>query len=184
MINILTQTMPQRVTINGISYRVNTDFRIWIKAIDIIERYPPKISTVLLTPICYTDTPKEASDAFEGILSFLNADKTEKEDTGKKVIDFDKDSSYIFSAFYAQYGIDLSVENMHYYKFRALLSGLCGDHMLLKIINIRSMDLSEIKDTEMRKRYATLKNMFKLENESDDPGECLFGIVKGGEDDG
>lgn len=181
MINIIAQTMPHRIIIGGKSYRVHTDFRIWLKAISVISKYPPDICAALLTPICYIDIPKDASDAFEGIISFLNYDETKSAKKGIKVIDFDIDSSYIFSAFYAQYGIDLSTEKIHYYKFCALLSGLCGEHILLKIINIRSMDLSEIKDTETRKKYAALKKVFSLGYENINPGECIFDIMKGGE---
>ncbi len=184
MINIITQTLPQRVVIGGKSYRVHTDFRIWLKAISVINKYSPDICAALLTPICYIDIPNDASEALCGIVSFLNYDETKPVKKGGNVIDFDIDSSYIFSAFYAQYGIDLSVEKIHYYKFCALLSGLCGEHMLLKIINLRSMDLTEIKDTETRKKYAALKHMFSLGCENIEPGECIFDIMKGGEDIG
>lgn len=184
MINIIMQTMPHRINIDEKSYRIHTDFRIWLKAIQIIDKYSPTICAALLTPICYIDIPKDASAALRGIISFLNPEQAKGSSKGKKVIDFETDSSYIFSAFYTQYGIDLSVEKMHYYKFCALLNGLCGDHMLLKLINIRSMDLSEIKDAELRRKYAALKNVCRLDRENAEPGECIFNIMKGGEDIG
>lgn len=179
MINIITQALPQRVMIKEKSYRIYTDFRIWIKAIQVISKYPPNICAALLTPICYMDIPQDASDALGGIISFLNYGEKKKRTKDKRVIDFDIDSSYIFSAFYAQYGIDLSVEKMHYYKFCALLFGLCGEHTLLKLINIRSINLSDIKDNDTRKKYSVLKNAFVLEKENAEPGECIFNIMKG-----
>lgn len=178
MINIITHTMPQRVVIDGKSYRVHTDFRIWLKAMSVMEKYPAEVAAALLTPLCYIDIPPSAADALGGIISFLNPDKIKKR--GKRVIDFEKDSPYIFSAFYAQYGIDLSIADMHYHKFCALLLGLCGEHILLKIMNIRSMDLFEIKNAELRKKYAALKKEFSLKKENSEPGECIFDIMKGG----
>ena len=180
MTNIIMQTMPERVNIDGKSYRINSDFRIWLKAIQILDKYPPSVCAALLAPICYKDIPQDASHALKGIAAFLNPDRSggKKE---KRVIDFEADSSYIFSAFYAQYGIDLSIEKMHYYKFCALLRGLCGEHILLRIINIRSIDLSEIKDAELRKKYAVLKNMCRIGGGNAEPGECIFNIMKEGD---
>lgn len=76
--------------------------------------------------------------------------------------DFNVDAPLIYSAFMAQYGIDLGATEMHWHKFLYLFNGLNEEHKISKIIQYRIMDLSQIKDKEQKKFYRKMKQMHKL----------------------
>lgn len=76
------------------------------------------------------------------------------------IYDFEQDSSRIYSAFYSRYGIDLAKEDMHWFKFLALLSDL-RDCSFTDVMGYRGVDLSmyEGKEKELR---AELKKQYRL----------------------
>ena len=64
----------------------------------------------------------------------------------------------------AEFGIDISAQDMHWWKFRALLSCLGDTNKFSQIVGYRSADLSQIKDKEKRMYLAKMKKRFKLTN--------------------
>ena len=81
------------------------------------------------------------------------------------MISFSKDADVIFSSFYSQYGINLAEDNLHWYVFLALLRGICGDNVFSRVLEIRSLDLSEVKDEAQKKKLAVLKQKYSLEGQ-------------------
>ena len=76
---------------------------------------------------------------------------------------FKLDYPYILSAFLHDYNIDLtSVKYMHWWKFRALFSGLSDNTEVMQRIKYRSIDVSTIRDKEERNRIKKIQRAIML----------------------
>ena len=78
-----------------------------------------------------------------------------------KIFDFDFDSSRVYTGFLRTYGVDLSVEKLHFFKFMFMLSDLENDTSYNKVIEIRQTSLSGKKGDELRK-WNELKQKYNL----------------------
>ncbi|MFZ8765524.1 Gp15 family bacteriophage protein [Enterococcus diestrammenae] len=100
-----------------------------------------------------------------GVRYDLNGDPmpTPKKDK-EPDFDFDADARYIYAAFMQTYRIDLINQQgeLHWTKFVALLNALPDDTVFRQIRQIRSTDLSKIKDPEQRERIRKQKAEFAL----------------------
>lgn len=80
----------------------------------------------------------------------------------KQIYSFTHDAPLICAAFLAQYGIDLTKADLHWWLFRALFEGLTDENKICKVMEIRSVDLSKIKDKEQKAHYRRLKRIYRL----------------------
>ena len=82
---------------------------------------------------------------------------------GAPVFNFEYDGEYVYAAFYEQYGIDLiDISYLHWWKFQALFKGLSEESRIMKIVGYRNVDISEIKDKDIKKMYQKLKDTYSL----------------------
>ena len=110
-------------------------------------------------------------EAFESLVRFCQGGGPEDEErtgTGgssdpqdEPVLDYRCDSDYIVGAFQQAYGIDLTTEKMHWFRFRALFAALPEDTLMAKIMGWRSADLADYEGS-MLEHYAELKERFAL----------------------
>ena len=90
----------------------------------------------------------------------LNENKSNKRN---QIYSYEFDDSYIYSAFLQQYTIDLQeIKYMHWWKFKALFDGLSEDTQIVKVMQYRSVNLAQIKDTERRNFYKKMKKLYAL----------------------
>lgn len=95
-------------------------------------------------------------------LSNCNKNKSNKSDR-KQIYSYEFDDIYIYSAFLQQYNIDLQdIEYLHWWKFKALFDGLNENTEIVKIMGYRSVNLSQIKDTEKRNYYKKMKRLYAI----------------------
>lgn len=80
---------------------------------------------------------------------------------GEPVLDYRCDADYIVGAFQQAYGIDLTADKVHWWRFKALLHALPPETPLGKIVEIRGKDTSGM-DRADRDYYETLKERFAL----------------------
>lgn len=100
-----------------------------------------------------------------GVRYDLNGDPMPSPNSSKESdFDFEVDAKYIFAAFMQAYGIDLiEVQGkLHWTKFVALLNALPSDTVFRQIRQIRSTDLSKIKDKDQRELIRIQQNEFAL----------------------
>lgn len=100
-----------------------------------------------------------------GVRYDLNGDPMPSPNSNKESdFDFEVDAKYIFAAFTQAYGIDLiEVQGkLHWTKFVALLNALPSDTVFRQIRQIRSTDLSKIKDKDQRELIRIQQNEFAL----------------------
>lgn len=114
--------------------------------------------------------PRVFVELWQGVIDFYLAGEQAAEpaaakpasrpDTGP-AFDYRCDVPYIVAAFQQAYGIDLTTEKMHWFRFRALFAALPEDTLMAKIMGWRSADLADYEGS-MREHYAALKERFAL----------------------
>ena len=174
--NILIDLLPSSVKINGTEYDINSDFRTSVLFSLLMEddNLNEEEKVLQALNLYYPVVPDNSEKAIEKIKWFYSCGKLDNpignkkaRAISKKVFDFEVDANYIYSAFMSQYNIDLQdIEELHWWKFKALLEGLKEDNKLSKIIEYRSVDLSKIKDKEQRKFYKDMQKQYSLNKES------------------
>lgn len=194
--NILIDEVPEYVEIDGIEYKINTDFRIGIMFELLIQDNTltdmEKVEIAL--NLYYPEIPHDPIQALEKILWFYRCGKeydaespqegTEGTTQQQAIYSFEHDAEYIYAAFLDQYGIDLQdIEHLHWWKFRALFKGLKEDNLIVKIMGYRAIKIDDnMTDSEkrfyrrMKKIYALPDNRTKEEKERDftDAISCIF----------
>ena len=174
--NILIDLLPSSVKIDGTGYEINSDFRTSVLFSLLMEddNLSEEEKVLQALNLYYPIVPNNSEEAIEQIKWFYSCGKLDnpignnkRKANSKKVFDFEVDANYIYSAFMSQYNIDLQdIEQLHWWKFKALLEGLKEDNKLSKIIEYRSVDLSKVKDKEQRKFYKDMQKQYSLNKES------------------
>lgn len=120
----------------------------------------------------YTErfSPSDLQEKYSWLIEFYCAGEQAAEpaaakpasghDTGP-AFDYQLDAPYIVAAFQQAYGIDLTREKIHWWRFRALFAALPEDTLMAKIMGWRTMDLSDYEGA-IRDHYADLQERFAL----------------------
>lgn len=173
--NILIDEVPEYVEIDGIEYKINTDFRIGIMFELLIQDNTltdmEKVEIAL--NLYYPEIPHDPIQALEKILWFYRCGKeydaespqegTEGTTQQQAIYSFEHDAEYIYAAFLDQYGIDLQdIEHLHWWKFRALFKGLKEDNLIVKIMGYRSIKIDDNMTEAEKKFYRRMKRIYTL----------------------
>lgn len=168
--SMLTEKLPEKITICGKVCAINTDFRVWLEFARIMssrDNTEAKLAHAII--IVFSELPPKLQEAVTGMLEFFecgkkNTNKCEGGVKDKCLFDFEQDAPLIYSAFLQTYGIDLTTANMHWWRFRSLLTGLGEDTMFSKVVGYRAVNLSDIKDKERKAFYKRMKAIHKLDD--------------------
>ncbi len=109
--------------------------------------------------------PSDFSAAKESISKFYTRGKESRKQENEKhppVYSFREDAEVIIAAFQKEYGIDLTTENMHWWRFSALLEGLITDSFTDRV-QYRICNPDNIKSKDLRARYQKLKAEYALD---------------------
>lgn len=163
---------PTYVMVDGERYDINTDFRVAIECNEIAQDENIKDFERALAIIykLYGDKGLDSEkydELLEKGLKFLSCGKEIETTDEEPDMDFVEDMCYIEASFMSDYGIWLPDVKMHWWKFINLLSGLSNSDIgncciLNKIRNIRTYDISTIKDTKERSKMQKAKEMVAL----------------------
>lgn len=191
MINLLLDNINEVVE-DRIKIGFDTNFRIGI-AFEIMmqnPKYSIQAKTYQALKLFYTETDKikDVKKAIDDIVWFYSCGRSEektsqknKKGKNKQIYSYEFDNDLIYSAFKNQYNVDLEeIEYLHWWKFRAMFNGLKSDNRIVEIMGYRAMDLSKIKDKDMKKHYKQLQEENKLpdmrseEEKEEDFAEALW----------
>ena len=191
MINLLLNNIDEVVK-DRIKIDFDTNFRIGI-AFEIMmqnPKYSMQAKTYQALKLFYPemDEIKDVKKAIDDIIWFYSCGKSEEKTSRKKgknkqkqIYSYEFDNDLIYSAFKNQYNIDLEeVEYLHWWKFKAMFEGLKSDNRIVEIMGYRAMDLTKIKDKDMKKHYKQLQEDYKLpdmrseEEKEEDFAEALW----------
>ena len=173
--NLFYEEFPDNIEISGQKIRIVTDFREFIKLLDMLkdDELSERDKVCILCEYFLDDVP-DLEEAIEQLCLFV-AMKTEKNkeesesgslDRCKPLFSYSIDFPYIFSGFLRDYHIDLcETKYMHWWKFRMLFDGLSEDTEIKQRIMYRSIDINTVKDKEERKRIRKIQSAIQLPEE-------------------
>lgn len=192
--NILIDTVPTSVDIDGVEYEINSNFRYGILFELLMQdsTIGEKEKILMALELYYPEIPKNINEAIDKILWFYRCGKniTSQKCTGKdreatQIYSFEYDDDYIYSAFLDQYGVDLQdIEYLHWWKFKAMFKALKEDNMIVKIMGYRNIDLSKIKDKEQKDYYKKMQKLYEIpvsKNEKEKLDEINNILLNGGD---
>lgn len=163
----LYTTPPDTITVDGVEYPVNTDFREWVRfqGILLADGTNDGKAAKIFDLMAEMGLP-QTKESLDAMLQFYAGASTENNPGGGKNVrayDFEKDSEYIFSAFLDSYGIDLTTARLHWWRFKALFKSLPEDCQMCKIMMYRTIDLKKVPK-EQRKFYREMKARYSLKS--------------------
>lgn len=175
--------LPDSLVISGIEYPINTDFRLWIRLPELDDLRALFIDR---EPSFYGYFSKESIAEIVGFYAGgIGQEKDEKEkaeanaethDTGPDVIDFHQDEAVIYASFLQAYGIDLyEVGYLHWWKFKALITGIPESTTLGQIMQLRSYDGDDEEMKKLRDKVALKRPLSEAEKQAGDLFEEVFG---------
>lgn len=178
--NFFYEELPNTVNVKGENIKVITDFREYIRLLDMLkDQELDALQKFAIIQQYFLDDIVADEEAISALSCFItmNTNCVEVAETGdcgrqqekpkKNLFSYSIDYPYILSGFLRDYGIDLiDIKYMHWWKFRMLFDGLSDDTEIKQRIMYRSVDLSEIKDKEERKRIKKIQKSIQLPSES------------------
>lgn len=176
MSNLLLDSLPEAITVDGREYPIYTDFRTGIILEKILEDKKldgKEMFDCIMALYFVEEVPENKQEALNGILDFYNCGKKKPKPRRKakmqgrpeekKGYDFLYDDDYVYSAFLTQYGVDLNdIEYLHWWKFMAMFKSLESHNKIIEIIGYRKADLGKITDKNERARIANLQKLYEL----------------------
>lgn len=175
--NFFYEAFPDSVHIRGEEVAIITDFREYIRLLDMLkcEELNAMQKTALLAQYFLDDIEidKEAISALTAfvVMDFDSGEDDFDEDEGepdqqrpnKNLFSYEIDYPFILSGFLRDYSIDLeAVDYLHWWKFRMLFDGLSEDTEIKQRIMYRGINLSDIKDKDERKRISRIQKRIQL----------------------
>lgn len=170
--NILIDELPKSVVVDGKSYAIEWNFRaaILFELLMNDADYSAEEKIVQSLALYYPEgIPENIEKALNALIDFYLCGEEIKstKKVGKQKINqksnysFEQDATYIYAAFFSQYGIDLnSIESLHWWKFSALFRSLGDDQKISQIMYYRDVDLKGKSKGEkkflkaMKEKYA------------------------------
>lgn len=155
---------PEFVKIGDKKYKINTDFRVAIECNEIalnddIGEYEKSLAIIYKL---FGEDGLNDSQNYESLLKlgqkYLCCGKDIKSTPREKQdMDYVEDMDYIEASFMSDYKIDLANTKMHWWTFYNLLNGLSNSEfgnccVLNRVRNLRTCDVSQIKDRKERDR--------------------------------
>lgn len=165
--------LPQAVEVDGSSFFIKTDFRVWLKFDEVIQK---KGCTVGKLAFVLEEPSEMRPELVKPLVDFyLNENSTPKgtgSSSGRPVISYKEDGEFIYSAFRKYYNINLLTDKLHWHEFLGLLRGIFNDYK--DIVSYRSYEGDD-------KEQIKLKNSWALEiidNTTEEQREVIS-ILKG-----
>lgn len=151
---------PDFIYVDGAEIGINTDFRTVLTFLEMWDDPDilPNYKMGLMADMFGVNAPTE-------VWEWINEGEKPEVSTTEKVLDFVKDERWIYTAFMAEYGVDLyEMPYLHWYKFKYMLESLSENCMLKQIMRIRATDVNKIKNREEREHMKKLQARYKLED--------------------
>lgn len=163
-------------------YEINPDFRIMVRLEDGIIRGEDAQQLALrtLTAFYRREMPANIESAWNKVLWFYGCgdrEHTPAPADGRpqpRVYDFTVDADRITAAFQQAYGIDLSTAQLHWWRFKALFTGLPEDVGLRKVMGYRAMTDADLADMPPKQKefYRSMRDKYALPGEIGGTPRC------------
>lgn len=190
--NYAQDAPPTKLTIGGVSYRIKTDYRVWINVMhDLQQLYtvPQTLDEALNNANVIRKIEKSVFGrrikqpinlVLDAITEFLHGYPQAPVGEGKtnaRTYSFDYDLNYIILAIRNQSGIDLSYRRkraFHWWLFLNEFNTLCGDHYILRLMEIRGYDGNDREMQRQAQRFALPRSNAADDQQLLDVFDALF----------
>lgn len=204
--NLLIDKLPDTVNVGDAVYPIRTDFRISVmfellmqdEELSSIEKLEQAVR------LYYPHIPMDIPEAVKSMLWFYRCGEEDKQSVEKeksadeedaeedveedpalqRIYSFEHDADYIFAAFMQQYGIDLTIVDLHWWKFRALFKSLNDNCEFVKIMGYRSVKTTSKMSKEQRAFYTKMKSLHALplpKTEQEQLDKITYALMHGGD---
>lgn len=135
----LYERLPDRVTVDGHSYRVDLDFRNVLRMMEVMGRDDllPGARDWLALRCIMRRPPRRTGPLLDAVRALLFPARKGADD-GKRLTSFEQDADLIRAAFRQAYGIDLYRDRVHWLEFSALLAALPEGSRYSDVLGIRA----------------------------------------------
>lgn len=144
----LYEQLPDCITVNGRTYRVDLDFRNVLRMSDILNRKDllqgAKIYHALRCVMKHP--PRDTSAAMDALMTLLfppDPAEGQTKGTAEKLTDYVQDADMIRAAFLQSYKINLWRDRLHWFEFTALLRNLPEGSRYTDVLSIRARPMPE-----------------------------------------
>ena len=189
--NLLVDKLPRTVEIAGTEHPISTGFRTGVLFEQLMQSAgfteEEKLSQAL--HLYYSGTIPPLPEAVNALMWFYACGKdcssgaASVSGAPQRIYSFDQDDAMIYAAFWSQYRIDLTeIDDLHWWKFRALLSALDESNLFVKVMGFRSMRNTSDMTPAQRQYYGKMKALYKLPDErsEDEKTRAFASIFAGG----
>lgn len=161
----LTERPPEAVTVGGVSYPINSDFRACVAFEQAAVRGETNAGP-LLRLFFPREFPPDGESAVDALLWFYRCGTDAPEcrgsnKTSARGYDFEQDADALQASFLAAYGIDLSTASLHWWTFRALMLGLPEDTQFMRRVYFRTAETAGMSK-EQRKHVLKMRKRYEL----------------------
>ena len=174
--NLLIDPLPDTVKIGGDTVHICSDFRTSIRFELLMqnEKLTQKEKVLLALKMYFGDIPMNIEEGIDRILWFYRCGKgvIELNKLGEGIgghvpaYSIDQDEKYIYAAFLTQYGIDLTtVQDLHWWTFRALFESLQSNHKFVEIMNYRMIKIHAGMSQEQKRFYTRMKEKYGIKDQ-------------------
>lgn len=177
---LLFERPPESVKVGNQYLAIDTDFRLWAeiqKCCGRGELDGMKMIGFIRRAFRANVRGQNVHDLVSAFVYFLSCGEEHKEDSGSRestssdhrntAYDFAEDGERIVAAFEREYGIDLTSDYVHWWRFRVLLDDLLTPDKFTDIVGFRCIDVSSIKDERERKYYAEKQRFYRLHKDQE-----------------
>lgn len=170
--NYAQDAPPTVITVGGVDYSVDTDFRTWICVLGMFKDMVTTPTTIeqvmgnaeviesIEKTVFGRMIPHPANEVLDAVAAFSQGYPEAPLGEGSdrvQTYSFDYDLNYIVMAIRNQSGIDLSYrrkEPFHWWEFLLEFRALCGDHYILRLMEIRGYNGKDPDMKRQAQRYA------------------------------
>lgn len=196
--NLAQDAPPTALTIGGVDYAINVDFRAWIGVIHLlrdlisapetIEQAMHNVETIdqIETIVFGHRIPQPASDVLNAVIDFSAGYPAppvgEGSESAAQTYSFEWDLNYIVIAIQTQFGIDLTYRRekpFHWWLFLLYFRALAGDHYILRLMEIRGYAGKDNDLKRQARRFALPREMTADEQATLDAFNALFDAPEG-----
>ena len=176
----LFERPPESVKVGNQDLAIDTDFRLWAEVQECCSRNEfngQRMIRFIQRAFGSAAWGQDVHDLVSAFVYFLScgADRKEAPDNAESTpadhhntaYDFAEDGERIVAAFEREYGIDLTSDYVHWWRFRALLDDLLSKDKFTDIVGFRCVDVSSIKDERERKYYAEKQRFYRLHKDQE-----------------
>ena len=162
--------LPTEVNLGGRAYPIAHGFRDGVRFETMMAdaRIAEGTKVALAIRIFFGEQPEaDLGEVIAAMLDFYRCGKPavdSEDESDEPLYSYSHDYDLIFAAFVNAYDIDLLDEacELHWFKFRAMLSALPEDSQFMRVIGYRGVQITADMPKEERRHFAKMKRLFAL----------------------